>query len=44
MAGELRLRRLSILVKCRAALLAPTDGWKQKHDDSYYREAVEKSR
>jgi len=30
--------------KYRASLQAPTDGWKQKHDDSYYRAAVEKSR
>jgi hypothetical protein len=30
--------------KYRAALPAPTDGWKQKHDDSYYRTAVEKSK
>ncbi len=26
----------------RAALPAPTDGWKQPHDDSYYRAAMEK--
>ena len=25
----------------RPALEAPTDGWKQKHDDSYYRTAIE---
>jgi len=29
--------------KHRPALAAPTDGWKQKHDDSYYRTAIEKS-
>jgi hypothetical protein len=23
---------------------ASTDGWKQKHDDSYYRSAIEKSK
>jgi hypothetical protein len=28
----------------RPALAAPTDGWKQKHDDSYYRTAIEKPR
>jgi len=28
--------------KHRATLEAPTDGWKQKHDDSAYREAIEK--
>jgi len=27
----------------RAMLPAPTDGWKQRHDDSYYRAAIEKS-
>jgi len=30
--------------KHRLTLPAPTDGWKQKHDDSYYRSAIEKSR
>jgi len=30
--------------KHRPALEAPTDGWKQKHDDTYYRTAIEKSR
>lgn len=30
--------------KHRPTLQAPTDGWKQKHDDSYYRTAIEKSR
>jgi hypothetical protein len=30
--------------KHRPTLPAPTDGWKQKHDDSYYRAAIEKSR
>jgi len=30
--------------KHRPTLRAPTDGWKQKHDDSYYRTAIEKSR
>jgi hypothetical protein len=31
--------------KCRAAPgMPPTDGWKQKHDDAYYRTAIEKSR
>jgi hypothetical protein len=29
--------------KYRITLPAPTDGWKQKHDDSYYRAAIEKS-
>jgi len=29
--------------KHRAACPAPTDGWKQKHDDTYYRAAIEKS-
>jgi len=29
--------------KHRATLPAPADGWKQKHDDSYYRAAIEKS-
>ncbi len=28
--------------KHRPALKAPTDGWKQKHDDSYYRNAIAK--
>ena len=28
--------------KHRPALKAPTDGWKQKHDDSYYRAAIAK--
>jgi len=28
--------------KHRPALAAPTDGWKQKHDDTYYRTAIEK--
>jgi len=28
--------------KYRATFQAPTDGWKQKHDDSYYRTAIEK--
>jgi hypothetical protein len=27
--------------KHRAGLSAPCDGWKQKHDDSYYRHAIE---
>jgi len=27
----------------RPALAAPTDGWKQAHDDTYYRTAIEKS-
>jgi hypothetical protein len=31
-------------VKHRPTLQAPTDGWKQKHDDTYYRAAIEKSR
>jgi hypothetical protein len=26
----------------RPTLRAPSDGWKQKHDDGYYRTAVEK--
>jgi len=30
--------------KHRPTLSAPTDGWKQPHDDGYYRAAVEKSR
>jgi hypothetical protein len=30
--------------KYRPLCLAPTDGWKQKHDDSYYFNAVEKQR
>jgi hypothetical protein len=29
--------------KHRPTLAAPTDGWKQKHDDAYYRAAIEKS-
>ncbi len=29
--------------KYRATLAAPIDGWKQPHDDTYYREAIEKS-
>ena len=29
--------------KHRPTCAAPTDGWKQKHDDSYYRTAIEKS-
>jgi hypothetical protein len=29
--------------KHRATCPAPTDGWKQKHDDTYYRTAIEKS-
>ncbi len=29
--------------KHRPTLDAPTDGWKQKHDDAYYRTAIEKS-
>jgi len=29
--------------KHRPTLPAPTDGWKQKHDDTYYRTAIEKS-
>ena len=29
--------------KYRTTLQAPTDGWKQPHDDSYYRAATEKS-
>jgi len=29
--------------KHRPTLDAPTDGWKQKHDDRYYRTAIEKS-
>jgi hypothetical protein len=28
----------------RPALAAPADGWKQKHDESHYRTAIEKSR
>jgi len=28
--------------KHRPTLTAPTDGWKQKHDDTYYRTAIEK--
>jgi hypothetical protein len=28
--------------KHRPTLPAPTDGWKQKHDDTYYRTAIEK--
>ncbi|MGD0090913.1 MAG: hypothetical protein ABSE73_13430 [Planctomycetota bacterium] len=28
--------------KYRSTLQAPTDGWKQKHDDTYYRTALEK--
>ena len=27
--------------KYRPTLAAPTDGWKQPHDDSYYRHALE---
>ena len=30
--------------KHRPTLPAPTDGWRQPHDDSYYRAAIEKSR
>ena len=30
--------------KNRPALAAPTDGWKQQHDGSYYRTAIEKMR
>ena len=30
--------------KYRPTLAAPTDGWKQPHDDSYYRTAIEKMR
>ena len=30
--------------KYRPGLAAPTDGWKQPHDDTYYRTAVEKMR
>ena len=30
--------------KYRPLCPAPTDGWKQKHDDSYYLNAVEKQR
>ena len=26
----------------RRTLEAPTDGWKQAHDDTYYRTAIEK--
>jgi hypothetical protein len=29
--------------KYRPTLDAPTDGWKRKHDDAYYRAAIEKS-
>ena len=29
--------------KYRPTLQAPTDGWKQKHDDTYYRTAIEKA-
>ncbi len=29
--------------KHRPTLDAPADGWKQKHDDRYYRTAIEKS-
>ena len=28
--------------KYRSTLPAPTDGWKTKHDDAYYRAAIEK--
>ncbi len=28
----------------RSLSSAPTVGWKQKHDDSYYRNAIEKQR
>jgi hypothetical protein len=28
--------------KHRPTLEAPTDGWKRRHDDSYYRAAIEK--
>lgn len=28
----------------RSPLAAPADGWKQKHDDTYYREAIEKGK
>jgi len=28
----------------RSTLGAPTDGWKQKHDDTYYRTAIEKEK
>ena len=28
----------------RSKLQAPTDGWKRKHDDSYYRNAIKTSR
>lgn len=31
-------------IRHRATLPAPTDGWKQEHDDSYYRAAVTNSR
>jgi hypothetical protein len=30
--------------KYRPLCPAPTDGWKQKHDDSYYLNAIEKQR
>jgi len=30
--------------KYRSALAAPTDGWKQPHDDSYYRDAIKRMR
>jgi len=30
--------------KHRATLPPPTDGWKQSHDDSYYRTAIEKAK
>lgn len=29
--------------KHRPTLAAPTDGWKQPHDDRYYRLAIQKS-
>ena len=31
-------------LKNRPTLAAPTDGWKRRHDDSYYRTAIEKMR
>ena len=34
----------SMWAKHRTTLAAPTDGWKQKHDDAYYRAAIEKGK
>jgi len=33
-----------LLIKHRATLPPPTDGWKHNHDDSYYRTAIEKAK